>query len=263
MIRNASCFQAGATKRLMDFASIGMSFKIDSISSTVRARSSSASSTSGLIRLSSASGHGAKETMPLSPRSPQSASQVKGMKGARRRTHVRQRSCSTAPPPAPSGRRRRYHFRSASTPKNASWSACRVWNESSAAVAPSMRRWSLLSSQASMGVAPSACFASLTVFQNRSICFLVDETSSFLQSKSCQGSALPTRNILTVSAPNSSRASSSRKTFPLLEDIFAPFRRPIPKTTMPRGCSSCGKMARWWKSWNVRWFDMRSFAENR
>ncbi len=150
MIRNASYFQAGATKRLMDVGSIGMSFKIDSISSTVRARSSSASSTSGLTRDSSTSGQGANETRPIPPRSVQSASQMKGMTGASSRTQMRQRSCSTAPPLAPSGRRRRYHFRSDSTPKNASCSACRVWNESSALVVPLIRRWSLLASQESM-----------------------------------------------------------------------------------------------------------------
>jgi len=58
-------------------------------------------------------------------------------------------------------------------------------------------------------------------------------------------------------------ASSSRKTFPLDEDIFAPFRSPMPNTTIPLGRRERGKIATWWKSWNVRWFEMRSFAENR
>jgi hypothetical protein len=104
---------------------------------------------------------------------------------------------------------------------------------------------------------------SLTREENRSICLRVEATRSFLQSKSCQGSALPTRNIRTVSAPNSLTASSSRKTFPFDEDILAPFRRPMPNTTIPFGRQSRGKMATWWKSWKVRWLEMRSFAENR
>ena len=123
--------------------------------------------------------------------------------------------------------------------------------------------WRRLSSQRSRfpGLSCPARHSN-TVFTNRSICFRVELTNSFLQSKSCQGSALPTRNILTVSAPNSSTASSSRKTLPLDEDIFAPFRSPIPKTTMPLGRQGSGKIATWWKSWKVRWFEIRSFAEN-
>ena len=37
----------------------------------------------------------------------------------------------------------------------------------------------------------------------------------------------------------------------------------MPKTTMPFGWSSGGKIAAWWKSWKVRWLEIRSLAENR
>ena len=72
-------------------------------------------------------------------------------------------------------------------------------------------------------------FDSPTVLKNRSICFFVEMTSSFLQSKSCHGSALPIRNIRTVSAPKSDTASSSRKTLPLDEDIFGTVEEPHAK----------------------------------
>ncbi|OPZ41472.1 MAG: hypothetical protein BWY93_02287 [Euryarchaeota archaeon ADurb.BinA087] len=83
---------------------------------------------------------------------------------------------------------------------------------------------------------------------NRSIWRFAEATSSFLQSKSCHGSALPTRNIRTVSAPNSLIASSRRKTFPFEDDIFAPFRSPMPKTTIPFGRRGFGKIATWWNN---------------
>ncbi len=131
------------------------------------------------------------------------------------------------------------HFRSVSIPKYASWRACRVWKLSSAVVIFAICCLEPAGEPA-IDILRFACDL-LDLHDGRveplDLLF-VERTSSFLQSKSCHGSALPVKNILTVSAPNSLTASSSRKTFPFEEDIFAPFKRPMPKTTMPLGSLS-------------------------
>ena len=76
MVTKMDRFQSGETRIWISFGVTGRIFVMDSMSSTVRARSSSASSASRRTLPGSASGQLAKAMGPFSPSASQSASQV-------------------------------------------------------------------------------------------------------------------------------------------------------------------------------------------
>ena len=90
MVRKISCFHSGARAIVIALGVIWISFRIDSMSSTVRERSSSASSTFSLTSFSSATGQGANETSPSPASSFQRCSPVNGMNGERSRIQTEQ-----------------------------------------------------------------------------------------------------------------------------------------------------------------------------
>jgi len=117
VMRKMSCFHAGARAIVIAVGFIWMSFKIDSISSTVRSRSSSASSAFSSMSCGLATGQSANETSPSPPISFQRVSAVNGMNGASSRVQTEQSVWSSRLPAASFPSRRRYHFRSLSIPK--------------------------------------------------------------------------------------------------------------------------------------------------
>ncbi len=238
MVRKISCFHAGATAIVIASGVIGMSFRMDSMSSTVRRRSSSASSASG-HRFSV--GHRPRGERD-EPFACQLLPEVLGGERDERRKEpdpdraelVESRAAVAVPRATPA-----VPLEVGLDPEVRLLQGLpglevveRLRGPGNVGLEPARSQRSM-----SCGRRSAGSLISITVLWNRSICFLVESTSSFRQSKSCQGSALPIRNIRTVSAPNSCTASSSRKTLPLDDDILAPFNRPMPKTTMPFGSS--------------------------